>query len=208
MNKPNLSTSISHHSFIHSFIHPASHPAIYPSSQPASIISLTTPLIPSPLSNKQSHSDPSHSQLLLLYTILHLRLRFLQRLVSQSLENLRLVLILEHERVFRLLLHQHMHLSLTLLLHPYSAQPIATHLSQQHTRNRIHSDRMSTSHAPSSHTHQLIQSRVHRDFPCIQRGFRQHPLQFAGIHASNRNLPFTPSLISTSAASQVTYPFF
>ena len=95
-----------------------------------------------------------------------------------------------------------MHLSLTLLLHPYSTQPIATHLSQQHTRDRIHSDRMSTSHAPSSHTHQLIQSRVHRDFPCIQRGFRQHPLQFAWIHASNRNLHFTPSPISTSAASQ------
>ena len=174
-------------------------------------ISRTTPLIPSPLSNKQSHSDPSHSQqqrLLLLYTILHLRLRFLQRLVSQSLENLRLVLILEHERVFRLLLHQHMHLSLTLLLHPYSTQPIATHLSQQHTRDRIHSDRMSTSHAPSFHTHQLIQSRVHRDFPCVQRGFRQHPLQFARIHASDRNLHFTPSLIPTSAASQVTYPFF
>ena len=200
MNKPNLSTSISHHSFIHSFIH-------------SSIQYHFTHHYhhPSPLSNKQSHSDSSHSQLLLLlllYTILHLRLRFLQRLVSQSLENLRLVLILEHERVFRLLLHQHMHLSLTLLLHPYSAQPIATHLSQQHTRDRIHSDRMSTSHAPPSHAHQLIPSRVHRDFPCIQRGFRQHPLQFAWIHASDRNLPFTPSLISTSAASQVTYPFF
>ena len=85
-----------------------------------------------------------------------------------------------------------------------STQIISTHLPSQHTRYRIHSDRMSISHTPLLRPHQLVQTRIHRDFPGIQRCLRQHPLQLAGIHASNRNLRFTLRRMPTSAASHVT----